>query len=188
MLPYLRKAKFIGDFGLNCIVNESGIYILEATSRFGSPIVHLQSEIHSSPWGEFLYALACGKSYDLKWKKGYGLVVVLATPPFPYQKKSKDIHYYGLNVYLKDMTKEELSHIHWEEVSLRTFEQEQFYITDNRGYIAYATSVAETIEEAQKKVYTIARKVIVPKIMFRNDIGESFRNGDRERLGTWGFL
>lgn len=188
MEPYLKKIGFIGDFSLNCIVNESGAYILEATSRFGSPIVHLQSEIHSSPWGEFLYALACGKAYNLKWKKGYGIVVLLAVPPFPYSKKAKEIHYYGINIYFKDMKEGEMDHIHLEEVSLRTFENNQLYITDNRGYIAYATAVADTVEEAQLKVYGIAQKVIIPKVIYRNDIGDSFRKGDRERLETWGYL
>ena len=62
---------------------------MEATARLGSPIVHLHSEIHKSPWGEFLYAIAKGENYNLKWEKGFGLVVLVAIPPFPYTEERK---------------------------------------------------------------------------------------------------
>jgi phosphoribosylamine--glycine ligase len=52
--PYLKEIDFRGDAEINCIVNEEGAFPLEATMRFGSPIIHLHSEIHQSPWGKFL--------------------------------------------------------------------------------------------------------------------------------------
>jgi phosphoribosylamine--glycine ligase len=74
---------------INCIVNENEIVPLEATPRFGSPIVHLHSELHQSQWGDFLHSVASGKQYDLKWKDGYGIVILIAVPPFPYGKKRR---------------------------------------------------------------------------------------------------
>jgi phosphoribosylamine---glycine ligase len=186
--PYLKEIKFKGDFELNCIVSESGPYILEATPRFGSPIIHLHSEIHNSPWGEFLYAIAKGEDYDLDWKKGYGIVLTIAVPPFPYPKKMKENYAYGINIHFKDLPEDEFEHIHFEEVSRRMHSQGQLYISDKRGYILYVTGIADDIQKAQEKVYSIAQRIIIPKVIYRNDIGTSFLKRDQDLLKNWGYL
>src|SRR3989339_389960 len=185
--PYLRKINFRGDFELNCMVNESGTYILEATSRFGSPIVHLQSEIHESPWGEFLLALAKGENYNLKWRKGYGIVLCLTTPPFPYPKKSKNNYSYGINVHFNGINDNNMNHIHFEEISIRTSDHEQLYISDRRGYILYVTGMGNSVPEAQEKVLNLANKIIIPKVLYRNDIGSSFVDKNEKLLKKWGY-
>ena len=48
--PFLQKIDFRGDIEVNCIVNREGAFALEITPRLGSPIIHLHSEIHTSPW------------------------------------------------------------------------------------------------------------------------------------------
>jgi len=186
--PYLRKINFRGDFELNCIVNETGAYILEATPRFGSPMIHLQSEIHESPWGEFLYAIAKGESYNLKWKKGYGIVVAITVPPFPYFKESEEGHAYGINVHFSNIDDSDTEHIHFEEVAKRTEDSEQLYISDKRGYILYVTGIDTEIPKAQKKVYEIIKKIHIPKMIYRNDIGQSFLNESEKKLKAWGYL
>jgi phosphoribosylamine--glycine ligase len=187
MEPYLREVNFKGDFALNCIVNETGAYILEATSRFGSPIIHLQNDVHLSPWGDFLSAIADGKDFDLKWKKGYGIVTLLAVPPFPYSKKVKENYFYGIHIHFKGLTEEEKTHIHLEEVSLRK-ETGQLYVSDTRGYILYVTSIADTVEESQKLNHSIAERIIIPKIMYRNDIGSDFIKSSQKLLQNWGYI
>ena len=190
---HLKKIDFRGDFAINCIVNETGAYVLEATCRFGSPIVHLQSEIQESPWGEFLLAVAQGKTYDLKWKRGYGIVVCVTVPPFPFTKTLKESVFYGINIYFKNLIEDDLKHIHFEEVSLRHNTQDGFgtaryYISDNRGYVLYTTAVAETVKETQEKVYSLTEKVIIPKMMYRNDIGSRFIKEQECLLKKWGYL
>lgn len=185
---FLQEVDFRGDFEINCIVNKDGIFPLEATSRMGSPIIHLQSEIHESPWGEFLHAVASGKDYDLKWKRGVGLVVLVAVPPFPYAKMSKYNRHQDTNIHFKDFKKEDWEHIHFEEVSKREKNgKEEYYISDNRGYVLYTTAVEKTIEAAQKKVYELTEKIIIPKMLYRNDIGTRFKNRDLQRLKDWGY-
>ncbi len=184
--PYLRKIDFRGDFEINCIVNKTGVYPLEATARLGSPIVHLHSEIHKSPWGEFLYAIAKGENYNLKWEKGFGLVVLVAIPPFPYTERAQKNILYGSNIYMTDFKEEDWKHIHFEEVALK--KGSQFYISDTRGYIVYATSIAKTIKEAQKKVYELIDKIYIPKMFYRNDIGNSFLKKNQALLKKWGYL
>lgn len=186
--PLLQKIDYRGDFEINCIVNEEGAFPLEATARFGSPIIHLHSELHISPWGVFLESIASGKKFDLEWKKGYGIVVVLAVPPFPYSKSDEDHNFYGLNIFFDGLKEEDYSHLHFEEISRDIDNPNQYYISDNRGYIMYVTSVSETIREAQKNTYSIVNKVIIPKIIYRNDIGDRFIEKDYALLKKWGYL
>lgn len=186
--PFLREINFRGDFELNCIVNQKGAFVLEATARLGSPIVHLHSELHSSPWGEFLHAIASGKKYDLKWKKGYGIVVLASVPPFPFTHHINENASYGINIYFDGIPKEQFEHIHFEEISKRVNGEEQFYISDMQGYILYVTGIGETVAKAQEKVYGLIKKIIIPKMFYRNDIGTKFETSDREKLKEWGYL
>lgn len=188
LVPYLREIDFRGDFEINCIVDEEGAWPLEATPRFGSPIIHLHDEIHVSPWGEFLYAVARGEKYDLKYKKGYGLVVLIAVPPFPYTKKEPSSEFYGMNVFFHNLTGEDPEHIHFEEISRDVDNVNQFYISDNRGYVLYVTGMGETLPLAIEDTYNRIDKVIIPKMIYRNDVGRRFMDRDEKRLRDWGYL
>jgi phosphoribosylamine---glycine ligase len=185
---YLRSIDFRGDFEINCIVNENGAYPLEVTARFGSPIVHLQSELRISPWGEFLYAVANGEKYNLKYKKGYGIVNFIATPPFPYGKKHSKETLYGVNIYLDGLTNKEMGSLHFEGVSMRVGKDiGQYFISSDDGYIAYTTAVANTVKEAREKSLNIIRKIVIPKAFYRDDIGEDFEKRLPD-LKKWGYI
>jgi phosphoribosylamine---glycine ligase len=107
LLPFLRRSGFRGDFDINCIVSEGVIYPLEATSRFGTPSTALQAELHHSPWGEFLGAVADGRSYDLSFHRGYGIVVTVAIPPFPYEYLSKEYDSMDMGIYFHESVSDE---------------------------------------------------------------------------------
>lgn len=186
--PYLKQINFRGDFEINCIVNESGAYPLEATARLGTPIIHLHSELHQSPWGEFLLAVASGKKYDLKYKKGFGIVNLIATPPFPYGKKHSKETLYGINIYFDRLNSEELKSLHFEGVSMRVGKDiGQYFISTDEGYIAYTTAVANTVREAREKSLNIIKKIVIPKAFYRNDIGMDFEKRLPD-LKKWGYI
>lgn len=188
MKPFLQKIDFRGDFEINCIVNKDGAFPLEVTARFGSPIVHLHTELHLSPWGEFLYAIACGKSYDLKFREGYGVVNLVATPPFPYGKKHSKETLYGINIYFDNLCKEEFDSLHFEGVSMRVGKDHgQHFISTDDGYIAYTTAVHDTVECARRRSLDIIKKMVIPKAFYRNDIGHDFEKRVPD-LKAWGYL
>lgn len=186
--PFLQKINFHGDFEVNCIINETGAHPLEATARFGTPIIHLHCELHLSPWGEFLSAVARGEKYDLKYKKGFGIVNLLATPPFPYGNHSNKDTLYGVNIYFDGLSQEDKKHIFFEEVSMRPKKPKQFYVSSTAGYTMYTTAVAHTIKQAREKSLSIAKRVIIPKVFFRNDIGKKFEEEEMTKLKAWGYL
>ncbi len=184
---FLVKADYRGDVSINSIVNEDGVFPLEATMRFGSPIAHLQEQIHESDWGDFLKAIADGKSYDLKWNKGFGVVLMIASAPFPYTYELANVSLYNNYIYLNNLTKDEMNYVHFEEVSLKEGTQDTYYVSDVRGYLMYVTSVADTILEAQKKANDIASKIVIPNAFFRNDIGSEFNKNGINMLKSWGY-
>lgn len=184
--PVLQEISFKGDFELNCMVNESGIYPLEITPRFGSPIVYLHFELHESPWGEFLKAIADGKSYALRWKRGYGIVLLLATPPFPYAKKLDEISLEGAGVFFEGVTNSELEHIYFEGVEKRL--DGGFYLSDGQGYVAYVTGFSGDFHVAKKLAYELIGKILVPKGFYRDDIGEKFIEKDLPELKKLGYF
>lgn len=189
MTKYLRSINYRGVFDINSIVNESEVCPLEATTRFGNPIVHLQSEFYYNKWGEYLYAVASGKDYDLQWKQGYGVVLFLVVPPFPYSKKIKNHLPKGTHIYFDNLSKEEMKHVHFEDVAVEnTNGKDQYYISDNRGYVLYVTEVAPTVKEAQTKVHKLARKIVIPKVMYRHDIGTQYIQRDNKLLKKWGYI
>lgn len=191
--PLLKEIDFRGDMEINCIVNEKGAFPLEATARFGSPIVHLQTEIHISPWAEFLKAIADGKPYDLKWNRGYGLVVVVTVPtshPFPFTKAERYISPRGIKIYFSEDIGKDMDKVHFEDVSIKKDKKKEYhYISDDRGYVLYVTSVKKSVKEARKDVYSLLKnKIFIPKMFYRNDIGLKFIEQDQALLKKWGYL
>lgn len=186
--PFLKEIDYRGDIDINCIVNKDVLVPLEATMRFGSPAIHLQDEIHLSPWSEFLLAVAKGGPYQLQFKKGYSVVVCVVIPPFPYESPLSENHLKDVDIFFStELSPEEENRIHFEEVSLRE-NQEQYYIAGNRGFILYITGSGKTVEDARIQTYNLIKKIIIPDMMYRTDIGKKFYEKDARILQEWGWI
>lgn len=188
MKTYLQRINFRGDFEINCIVNGDKLFPLEATARFGCPSTQLQSELHVSPWGEFLKAVADGKEYNLKYKKGFGVIVLVAVPTFPYIETSKKQQISGMNILFKNKNRrEDLEHIHFEEVSRRK-EGGEYYVSSSTGYVLHVGAVEKTVQKAREKAQDVIDNIVIPKMFYRTDIGLSFIEKDRKLLKKWGWI
>jgi len=187
MKDYLCRIGFHGDIDINCIVNKDGIFPLELTARLGFPATQLQTALNISPWGEFLKAVADGQPYDLKYRKGFGIIVLIATPPFPYVAISRRYSMQGVRIFFNTkVTPEEMDHIHFEEVSKH--KDGNYYISGSTGFVLHVSAVSSTVEQARQKAYALIDKIIVPKKFYRNDIGVKFIEKERELLTRWGYL
>jgi phosphoribosylamine--glycine ligase len=187
--PMLRESGYKGDFAVNCIVDKKNAYALEMTPRLGSPISHLHQELHDSPWGDFLMAIAKGEDYKLKYKKGYGVVITLAVPPFPFQKIFTTGICHGLTLNLGKCTSKDIEHIHFDEVSKRiSGDKEHYYISGHDGFVGYVTSVDKTVKKSCLNALKITQKIHVPKLFYRIDIGHKFEDVDLPNLKKWGWL
>jgi len=184
---FLIFYNFRGDVDINCIVNKDEVYPLELTTRFGWPATHLHAEMIKSPLGEFFKSVADSESYKVKYKKGYGVVVVVATPPFPYQIRDKKYSSKGEKIYFKSsITDDEMKHIHFEEVSKN--DKGEYIITGETGIVLSVTGIGKTISKARENVVKIIDKIIIPKKFYRNDIGVRFENESMQKLRKWGWV
>ncbi|HRY82877.1 MAG TPA: phosphoribosylglycinamide synthetase C domain-containing protein [Candidatus Moranbacteria bacterium] len=189
MTPFLKKTNYKGYFDINCIVNESGAYPLESTSRLAYPTTQAQMSLVTSPLGEFFKALADGKKYDLKFKKGYAVLVFIGTPPYPYKNNSIYNSPDGLEIYFKNFSKEKLQDIYFEEVSIFENSKRKVYkICSKSGYIAHIVGVGKTIKKARENVYENIKNIVIPKMFYRTDIGLKFEKEDMKKLRKWGWL
>jgi phosphoribosylamine--glycine ligase len=190
MTNFLKSINFRGYFDINCIVNEKGAYPLEATARLGVPTTSVQNVIHLSQWGKFLKAIADGKRYNLKYRKGYAVVVFLGAPPYPYKNRSNFNSPKGLEIFFRDkISKEDMKNISFEEVSIRNKDERASYIiVSTIGYIAHVGGIGKTVREAREKTYALIDKLVVPKMFYRTDIGLKFMMGDNEKLKSLGWI
>ena len=187
MEKFLRRIGFIGDFEINCIVEKNHIFPLEATTRFGYPALQLQSRFQKSPWGEFLMALSQGKSYNVKWKKGMGMIILVAVPPFPYHAKNERQCSKGVKVMInKELLKNKRENIHFEEVFIG--KDKDICVSNDHGYVLHVSSVQDTLSQAKKEISEIMGGIIIPKMFYRNDIGKKFQEEERPKLKKWGYI
>lgn len=189
--PFLQETNFRGDIDINCFIKEDKVFPIEATSRFGCPITHSQSVMHTSPWCEFLEAVADGKDYTLKHKNGYCIALTIAVPPYPYEGSlDKAYSSEGLEIFFKDdCIGKEREYFHFEgAIKWIEGEKKRYFVCRSLGCVLYVTGYGKSVEEAREAVYSRAKKVIIPKVFYRTDIGMPFINSDRETLKKWGWI
>lgn len=190
--PYLQKIDFRGDIDINCIVNEKKALPLEITARLGCPSTQLQTALHLSSWKEFLMAVAKGQKCDIRYRKGFGIVVSVAIPPFPYPPASvsQGVYTKGIPILFKEeLSDDEMDRLHFEEVSLKKVRSKKRYrIAGSNGYILYITGTGKTVEAARKQAYGLIDKIVIPKMFYRTDIGLKFIERDENLLKDWGWI
>ena len=190
MKPYLKEINFRGDIDINCIINKNQISPLEFTARLGCPSTQLQMEFHVSPWKNLLLAIAQGKNYNLKYRKGFGVILSVAIPPFPYKSISNEYYLKNTKIFFNNkFTERDWKHIHFEEVAkCQGGGNGQYCVAGSNGYIIYVSGFGGSIDEARKRAYQLVDKIVLPKMFYRSDIGEQPMHKNYELLKQWGWL
>jgi phosphoribosylamine--glycine ligase len=100
---------------------------------------------------------------------GYSLGVVLTTPPFPYTRKEV-AGPIGLPVSFQgELSQAGRQNIHYGEVGLAG---NRLVTTGLYGWSMVVTGTAATIVGAQAEAYARARRIIIPNMRYRDDIGK----------------
>ncbi|MGZ8282894.1 MAG: hypothetical protein ACXWUN_08080 [Allosphingosinicella sp.] len=183
--PSLRQHGHVGYVNLNTIVNEQGIWPLEFTCRFGYPGFAVLDPLQRTPWGELFAAMVGRARPGLATRPGFSVGVVVTTPPFPYSRKEVD-EPVGLPVFLSEsLAPDDRSHLHYGEVGLG----ETGLVTSGLyGWTMVVTGTGGSIEAARASAYARVRKVSVPSMRYRLDIGDRLIAGDYARLERLGLL
>lgn len=185
MEPLLRKNGYLGYINLNTIVNEHGIWPLEFTCRFGYPGFAVLDPLQTDGWDDLLPRMALRKEPRFRTAEGFSVCVVLTVPPFPYRQGYAELSKGAPILFRGALSDEDVRHLHYGEVALK---HGQLVADGSIGYLMVATGIGDTVEAARAGAYARARRVVVPNLRYRTDIGERFLAGERnrlERLGLW---
>lgn len=180
--PTLKEEGYVGYIDINCIVNGTGVYPLEFTSRFGYPTISIQQDSMMTPIGEFLYKLAAGEKFEIKVKKGFHIGARVVTPPFPYKdKKTFDSFSKDAVIIFK---KNNLEGIHIEDVKI---DKGEWLLTGHSGIALIVAGTGMTMKQAQQQMYQRINNIIIPNMYYRKDIGDRWFE-DSDKLHSWGYL
>jgi phosphoribosylamine--glycine ligase len=191
---HLRSIAYKGDIDINCMVNEDGIWPLEATTRFGSPATQVQCELHLSEWGDFLSAIADGTPFNLEYHKGFSVGVTIAMPPYPFGMEFMADYVPGSSertkVFIDSSLNEfDLRKIHFEEATLENTDLERIvHYRGGCGYAAVVTGSGASPEQAQSDAYRMVSAIHIPRSFHRNDIGDRFIREDWDTLRELGVI
>jgi len=180
---WLADEGYVGSIDINCIVNETGIYPLEFTPRFGYPTIALQEESFESPTGQFFYDLAHGNDPELAVHDGYQIAVRVVLPPFPFDdQKTYDENSRNAAVVFQT---EGRDGIHLEDTKKI---DGQWRVAGESGMPLVVTGKGETMGDARRQAYERVDDILIPNLYYRDDIGERWIDGDGDRLLAWGYL
>lgn len=185
IIKVLKKIGFKGVFDLNGMLLPNGDYVVfEATCRFGVPSTSYELiEAMESDVGELIAAVAAGKQYPVKIKRGWGIVQVLAAKPYPMDSDadtgglSDGATSIGERIWtlfegepLDDWDAEQWKHIHPYNV---VKEDGMYKVATKNGYIMTVTASADSIKAARKQALSFIKdSIYFAGMKYRQDIGQ----------------
>ena len=181
--PLLRDARHHGYININTIVNDDGVFPLEFTSRFGYPGFAICDALHVDGWDVLLQKMARGKSDSFRTRDGFAVGVVLTVPPFPYEFGYAELSR-GRPIFFDGIEADDDA-LHFGEVERGS---DGLITSGSLGYVAVATGLGESVQEAQSRTYATLRKVVVANARYRNDIGDRLIREDWATLKRLGWV
>ncbi|MGQ0697693.1 MAG: phosphoribosylamine--glycine ligase [Panacagrimonas sp.] len=182
MEELLRVSGYCGYINLNTIVNEAGIWPLEFTCRFGYPGYSICAALHRESWAiVFKRMLRQLPPASIATRSGFSVGVVLTVPPFPYADASaRDAPVF----FREPLDTDELDRLHLGDIALVSG---QMVVCGGFGEAMVVTGIGEELVTARDSAYRLARKLVVPNLRYRADIGDKLLREDLNRLASLGF-
>ncbi|MDB5889206.1 MAG: phosphoribosylglycinamide synthetase [Polaromonas sp.] len=181
----LAGSGYCGYINLNLIVNAQGIWPLEFTSRFGYPGFVICEALQLACWEDIFRSMLDRSSLHLSVQSGFATGVVLTVPPFPYREGYAELSKGEPICFRPGTSDEDRRAIHFGEVAMAG---DQLVTSGVNGYIAVATGVGSTVEEASQRACRIAGQLVVPNLRYRRDIGERVYRHDLAELRRLGWI
>ena len=185
MAPLLREGGYCGYINLNTIVNGDGVWPLEFTCRFGYPGFAILDALHVDGWDTILNRMASREGpRSFETHPGFAVGVVLTVPPFPYSQATVPAQGQPV-IFREPLTEPEQANLHHGELML---ERGRLVTSGPSGYALVATGRAADVPGARAAAYALTRKISIPNVRYRLDIGERFVTREGALLARLGWL
>jgi phosphoribosylamine--glycine ligase len=185
MRPLLKENGYCGYINLNTIVNETGIWPLEFTCRFGYPGYAILDPLQKTSWADLFRGMLRRDVDRFETEPGFAVGIVITTPPFPYSREHV-AEVVGLPVLFQgDLSQSERRNIHYGEVGVK---DGVMVTTGASGYTLVVTGTGDSIAVARQRAIALADKVVVPNGRYRRDIGARLIDGAFAKIVSWGLL
>lgn len=148
---------FTGILYAGLILTAKGPKVIEFNARFGDPETQVVLPRMASDFGDFMMALMQEKPFDLQWKEAAMLGVVVASEGYP-----GDVE--------KGNALPELSNIDLPVFHAGTKLVDHKFV-GNGGRVLLVAAEADSLKEAQEKVYAELAKKEWTNFFYRSDIG-----------------
>jgi len=177
--PSLQASGYCGYINVNTIVNDDGIWPLEFTARFGYPGYAILDALHEEGWDAIFSRMIRRDGTSFRTAAGFAIGVVLTVPPFPYQAGYAELSKGMPILFRGTLDAAERRHLHFSEVAMSGG---RLVTAGMVGQVMVVTGRGDTVEAAQRRSYDLVRRVVVPNLRYRTDIGDRFLRHDRAEL------
>ena len=168
---FIEREKYTGQIDLNAVVNESGVYGLEWTPRFGYDATPTYLTLLEMDLGQFFSDMAMGQGFNGDVSEKYAGSVRLSIPPYPMEAKANvDTEKISPNQGIPIQRWEEYEDdLYFYEVML---EEDSLVHSGGTGVICLGLGLGETPEESIDEAYNILENIKVPDRQYRTDLSE----------------
>ena len=149
---------FNGILYAGVILTSQGPKVIEFNARFGDPETQVVLPRMKSDFGDFMNALLEGETYELEWQEQAVLGVVIAAEGYPDKP-------------VKGQILPNLAGLSGVDVFHSGTKATSEGFAANGGRVLFVSSEADSIKEAQEKVYAQVNALSWSGFMYRTDIG-----------------
>lgn len=156
---------FTGILYAGLILTNDGPKVIEFNARFGDPETQVVLPRMKSDFGLFMSALLDGQPFELEWDDESVLGVVVAAEGYPGEVAKGSL--------LPDLKGLEAHGLVVTHAGTKEIDGEYY---SNGGRVLFVSASAETLKEAQEKVYEGLNSLNWNGFYYRNDIGWRAKN------------
>lgn len=166
---HLAACRYKGAIDLNAVVNESGLYGLEFTPRFGyDAFPTFLSALYKGEIGELLYRLSAnvfeGGREVLDMVDGFGAGIRVSIPPWPTEK-----YHAEEGIPIRGLRQADLDWFYGYDIESR---DGAFFTSGGYGIVGVVNALGPKIEEAFELAYKRVKKIHLTDMQYRTDLME----------------
>lgn len=180
LIPFLQEAEYTGMLDLNTIVNNSHVWGLEWTPRFGYDAAATLFHALASDIGEFLFRITTGDGFEPRISSPFSASARITIPPYP----SECEEYYHEGVPINGIDAEDIPNIYLYDACI---ENNDLVTAGVTGFVCAVLGKGSSFDTAWYFVEEQIKNIKIPDMQYRSDLARSTRKRFQE-LSVMGYL